>query len=82
MMELIKQSLNEDSKVSSMRIMSYCAVVGTLGVWAIQNIASIVSCLIRGCTISTTDIPANVLILVGSVIGGKVIQKFGEKQNG
>lgn len=70
MKEYLKQALSSDQSVSLMRILVTFVVVDIMIVWNISCVKAM----------NLNDIPWGVVSVLGMVITGKAVQRFGEKQ--
>jgi hypothetical protein len=78
MIELIKQSLLTDSKVSSMRVNCLILVLLACGTFFVVNFVAVIQAVATNGTIHIVDIPVAMAGLVGTALTMKAVQSFGK----
>ena len=71
-MDLTQFMKEDNGNFSSSRLGFLLWVIGVLAVWVIDSLKC------PSCTLAT--IPDSVITIVGILMGGKVVQKFGENR--
>ena len=66
-------------KGSTMLVVMFYTILIITGVWAADNVLNIINCLRHAKDIAMVDFSTNAVMVLFSVIGGKVVQKFAEK---
>jgi hypothetical protein len=69
MKEFLKQAFSSNESVSIMRILTVFVVLDIMATWTVTCIKDM----------DINDIPWGVVAVLGAMIGGKAVQKFGER---
>jgi hypothetical protein len=71
-MKLYELFQEDNGNLSSTRLAFLLWTVGVLVVWSISSLR---------CTTGLAELPESIWIIIGLLMSGKVVQKFGEKPN-
>jgi hypothetical protein len=79
-LELVRQSVLDDSNVSAMRVNCLLVILMTVGVFVLMNVTGAVQAIIGGKPVAILDIPVAAASLASSALLFKAVQTFGEKE--